>query len=160
MTPEEAGVILRYCSDAWPSMKIGEDTAVVWADGLAGIDAQDAMTAVRALAKAEEWPPNLARVVHAARGVAKGHEARKALPRTRGGGHQAAQAVAALRALSGQMRRPDHDHRHGRDGCPSCATAADRAKLFAHEAADLLADYGIEIDPDRAARFATEGQPG
>ena len=161
MTPEQAGQILAYCTQNWTSMTVGEHTADVWAEALAGTDAAYAQMAVRQLVRTDDkYPPTVARIISAARGIARGHDEYRAITSGRADRGRAAKAVAALNALYGQLDRPAHDHRRGRDACPSCSTSTDRLKIFAHEAADLLGDYGIRIDPDRAARFATEGQPG
>lgn len=160
MTPEQAGQILAYCAQNWPTMTVGEHTADVWAEALTTTDAACAQTAVRRLVQTDEYPPTVAQIISAARGVARGHDEYRAITSGRVDRTRAAKAVAALNALYAQLDRPAHDHHQGAAACPACSTKADRMKVFAHEAADLLGDYGISIDPDRAARYAIDGQPG
>lgn len=150
MTPEQAGQVLAYCVEAWPAMTIGNDTALVWADALRNIDAQDAHDAVRRLVTTDERPPSIARVTAAARGIARGHDETHALPMARNRG-QAAEAMKALNVLMAQFPRPDHDHRQGIDACPACSTRDDRMSRYVDAAADLLADYGIETDRRKPA---------
>lgn len=162
MTPTEAAQILAVCAQAWPTMqdRIDEHTTGVWAEALATTDAGCAQDAVRRLIQTDEYPPTVSRIITAARGVAQGRGTQPALPSPQPDRGRSAQAMRALNALYAQMDRPAHDHHEGRDACPACTTKADRLKLFTREAADLLADYGIHIDADRAARYAIEGQPG
>lgn len=127
---------------------------------LATTDAGCAQDAVRRMIQTDEYPPTVARIITAARGVAQGRDAQPALPSPRPDATRSARAMGALNALYAQMDRPAHDHHRGAEACPSCSTKADRLTLFADEAADLLGDYGIVIDPDRAARYAIDGQPG
>lgn len=160
MNREQAAQILAYCAQSWPTMSVGEHTVDVWAEALAMTAAHDAQTAVRQLVKTDDYPPTVARIISAARGIAKGHAEYRAIGSGQTNRAESARAMAALNVLYAQMDRPAHDHHKGRDGCPACSTKADRLKVFAHEAADLLGDYGISIDPDRAARYAIDGHAG
>lgn len=141
MTPAEAAMILSYCTEAWPTMTVGDDTAIVWADALAGIPAQDAHTAVRQLAKSDEYPPSIARLITAARGIARGHETTKALPPpTRHGG---AKLLAAIQAYSAAVERPAHDHHRGVEHCPCCSTKAERLRQWDADMRVLLSEAGV-----------------
>lgn len=160
MTPDQAAQILAYCAQNWPTMTVGDHTADVWAEAMATVDASHAQEAVRRLVQTDEYPPTVARIISAARGIGRGHDEHRALPAPQGDARRSARAMAALNALYAQMDRPVHDHRRGAEACPACSTAADRLKLFADEAADLLGDYGIHINAHRAARYAIDGQPG
>lgn len=160
MNRTEAGQILAYCSQAWPTMSVGEHTAAVWAEALVTTEAADAQAAVQRLVQTDEYPPTVSRIISAARGIAHGRSEYRELGSGQTNRAESARAMGALNALYAQMDRPAHDHHRGAEACPSCTTKADRLTLFADEAADLLGDYGIVIDPDRAARYAIDGQPG
>jgi len=141
MTPTEAAIVLSYCAEAWPNMRIGDDTAIVWADGLAGVDAQDAHTAVRNLAKTDEWAPSLARVITAARGIAASHMTHKALPAPSRADN--ARVIRAIRAASEAVDRPAHDHRRGAENCPCCTTKDQRIKQFTSDTLGALREAGV-----------------
>lgn len=160
MTPDQAARVLAYCAQNWPTMTVGDHTADVWAAALATVDAKHAQEAVRRLVQTDEYPPTVARIISAARGIGKGHEEHRALPAPRGDMGRAARSIRALNALCARMDRPAHDHRRGVDACPSCSTKAGRLKAFAREAAGLSSDDGVTIDAEAAARYAIEGQPG
>jgi len=134
-------MVLSYCTEAWPTMTVGDDTAVVWADALAGIDTQDANTAARQLAKSDEFPPSIARLIAAARGIAKGHETTKALPAPRR--HGGAKLLAAIQAYSRAVERPAHDHHRGAEHCPCCSTKDGRLRQFDADMRVLLHEAGV-----------------
>lgn len=142
MTPAEAATILSYCTEAWPSMTVGDDTAIVWADALAGIDAQDAHTAARNLAKTEDFPPSISRVISASRGVAKGREATRALPAPRR--HGGAKLLAAIQAYADAVERPAHDHHRGVEHCPCCSTSNERLRQWDADMRTLLREAGVD----------------
>jgi hypothetical protein len=141
MNPTEAAQVLAYFTQAWPSMSVGPHTAEIWAEALLGIDAQDAHTAARTLAKSDDYPPSIARLIAAARGIAKGHETAKALPAPRR--HGGAKLLAAIQAYSAAVERPAHDHHRGPEHCPCCSTSAERLRQWDADMRVLLHEAGV-----------------
>lgn len=142
MTPEQAGAVLTYVADAWPAtMKLGDDTAAIWADALANIDYRDAQLAVRNLAKTDEWAPAIARVVATARGITASRHTTPALGAGRN--PRAAAILAAIRAASDAVDRPAHDHHHGPENCPCCATKEQRINDYTTQTLGALREAGV-----------------
>jgi len=142
VNPIEAGQILSYFTEAWPTMNVGEDTAVVWADALRGIDAQDAHTAARRLVQSDERPPSIARLIQAARGIAAGRMAHNALPAApRLPQSRSAKLMAAINAYWAAVERPAHDHHRGPENCPCCSTRDERLKTGIAETTEMIHEF-------------------
>ena len=143
MTPTEAATILSYCTEAWPTMTVGDDTAIVWADALSGIDAQDAHAAARMLADTADFPPSIARLKATARRVMQRRQVSStpALPAPRRAGGK--QLLAAIQAYSAAVERPAHDHRGGPENCPCCSTKDERLRQWDADMRVLLHDAGV-----------------
>jgi hypothetical protein len=143
MTPEEVAIVLHYCAEAWPAMTVGDDTAIVWADALAGIDAQDAHTAARMLADTADYPPSIARLKATARQVMQRRQVASApalpAPRRHGG----AKLLAAIQAYAAAVERPAHDHHRGAEHCPCCSTSAERLRQWDADMRVLLHEAGV-----------------
>ena len=140
----QAGRILARCIATWPTMPVGDATSEVWAEALEHIDYDDAVTAVKVLGKSEEWPPALARIVAASRGVAAGHEAQFALPAPKRDLHLNARCMEAINAYQATVKRPAHDHRRGDENCPCCSTAEERIATGTRESMQLVRETQAE----------------
>ena len=129
--------MLAYFAEAWPWAELGEHTAEVWADALVGVDGQQAHSAARRLVRSEERPPSIRRFIDECKLVAR--EQRPALQAPTSSAtdrRQAARRIGAIRAEFAAHDRPDHNHRHGPDQCPRCATSA----RFVAETSDAILD--------------------
>lgn len=124
MNTQEIAATLAMFSAAYPGAPVTEQTSLVWAENLIGVEPADGLAAARSLIRSSKFFPSIAEFVEQARA-----EKRARLPVTRALSSPPADREAVKRMM-GETRRalaelrknqPKHWHGDGNDKCPACA---------------------------------------
>jgi len=147
VTPVEAARVLAYFTAAWPWATVGEHTAEVWAEALAGVDPQDAHTAARRLAATEDRPPSIARFRAEAAKATRDRTPALRAPSEAVDPATATRVAAAVRAglTVAAKAVPAHDHHQGAQSCPACTTRSERT----HHAPEITDAITAELNRGR-----------
>lgn len=147
MNPIVAGRVVAAMVNVWPSMTVAEQTVEAWSVTTPEISEDTALTAVRRLAKTEDFAPSIARFLAECRLIER-ERATPYLALGPGSHSTREQAIARVRAIKAfwseaSRGRPEHDHRFGDDGCSRCATRDQFIADNTRSLAKVLAEFPI-----------------
>lgn len=125
MNVHEVAGVLAYLGSGWPSWKVSDDTADVWANELAPLHVDQAKEAARNLIRISEHQPTVAAFLEQYRQIGYHRRIANPTPALEAGADSDPDfdfpaAAADLRAQLANWSAKGHNHK-GPGPCPTCA---------------------------------------